>query len=377
MLRHPYRCLLAFGLSLLIGAGPGLAQTSRPADSVDVQTSGPDSLDGVLRRVAFGSCAAEDQPQPFWDAVLADDPDLFLFIGDNVYGDTEDMDTLRAKYAELAGQPGFQRLLETAPVLATWDDHDYGENDAGKGYPMKEASKDVFMDFFDVPEGAPMREREGIYHAHTFGPEGRRVQVILLDTRSFRDSLQERPAGAARDTLGPYMPTDDTTRTMLGEAQWDWLEGQLREPADVRLLVSSVQAIPEEHGWEKWKNLPHERERLFGLIRETGAEGVVLLSGDRHLAEISRLDADVVGYPLYEVTSSGLNRGGGGRDDEPNRHRLGENFRADNYGLLTLDWDAEPPTLTMEVFDDEGRLGLRERVPLPELRRDAGGTSGR
>ena len=336
-------------------------------------TSGAEA-EASLRRIAFGSCAAEDQPQPFWDAVLADDPDLFLFIGDNVYGDTENMDTLQAKYAELGAQPGFQQARATMPVLATWDDHDYGVNDGGAGYPMKEGSKEVFMDFFDVPEGASMREHEGIYHAHTFGPEGRRVQVILLDTRSFRDPLQERPAGAARDTLGPYLPAEDTTRTMLGAAQWAWLEKELREPADVRLLVSSIQAIPEEHGWEKWENLPHERERLFGLIRETRAEGVVLLSGDRHLAEISRLDADVVGYPLYEVTSSGLNRGGGGSADEPNRHRLGENFRADNYGLLTLDWDAG--TLTMEVYDDAGTLGLQEMVALSALTREAEGTSG-
>ncbi|MGI9173738.1 MAG: alkaline phosphatase D family protein, partial [Rhodothermales bacterium] len=235
--------LLIFGL---VAAGMTGCSNAR-TDSAP--TSGAEDAE-PLRRIAFGSCASEDQPQPFWDALLAHDPDLFLFIGDNVYGDTEDMDTLRAKYAELGAQPGFQQARATMPVLATWDDHDYGVNDGGVGYPMKEGSKEVFMDFFDVPEGAPMRNREGIYHARTFGPERRRVQVILLDTRFFRDPLQERPAGAARDTLGPYLPADDTTRTMLGEAQWARLEEKLQEPADVRLLVSSIQAIPEEHGWE-------------------------------------------------------------------------------------------------------------------------------
>ena len=364
MLNRFASCLVLLGLILAgcSNSGAGLEPTS------GAETAEP------LRRIAFGSCAAEDQPQPFWDAVLADDPGLFLFIGDNVYGDTEDMDTLRAKYAELGAQPGFQQVRATMPVLATWDDHDYGVNDGGAGYPMKEGSKEVFMDFFDVPEDAPMRNREGIYHAHTFGPDGRRVQVILLDTRFFRDALQRRPDYERGDPLGPYMPTDDTTRTLLGEAQWAWLSEQLQEPADVRLLVSSIQAIPEEHGWEKWENLPHERERLFRLIRETGAEGVVLLSGDRHLAEISRLDADVIGYQLYEVTSSGLNRGGGGSADEPNRHRLGENFRADNYGLLTLDWDAG--TLTMEVYDDSGTLGLEETVALSALTREAEAAGG-
>lgn len=364
---------LFFSLVFLGALNHAAAQEARTSEP----SAEPDTFQEPLHRIAFGSCAAQNQLQPFWDAILADDPGLFLFIGDNVYGDTENMDTLRAKYARLGAQPGFQELRRTTPVLATWDDHDYGENDAGAGYPMKEASQEVFMDFFEVPAEAPMQEREGIYHAHTFGPEGRRVQVILLDTRYFRDALQRRTDYERGDPAGPYVPTGDTTRTMLGEAQWDWLGEQLREPADVRLLVSSIQVIPEEHGWEKWQNFPHERERLFGLLRETGAEGVVLLSGDRHLAEISRLDADVAGYPLYEVTSSGLNRGGGGRDDEPNRHRLGENFRQNNYGLVTIDWDTETPMLLLEVYDDEGHLGLREEVPLSRLKRDpASGTSG-
>jgi alkaline phosphatase D len=326
-----------------------------------------------VRTIVFGSCASQDQPQPFWEAIIAQEPDLFLFIGDNIYADTENMTIMRAEYARLKAQPGYQRLRARTIVLATWDDHDYGVNDVGAEYPMKAESQRAFMDFFAVPDSAPMRSRPGIYDAHVFGPEGQRVQVILLDTRYFRGPLMRRPKDVEHGFPGHYVPSTDTTSSMLGEAQWTWLEGQLRQPAEVRLLVSSIQVIAEEHGWEKWANLPHERTRLLQLLRDTQANGVILLSGDRHLAEISRLDGDspeAIGYPLYDVTSSGLNRGGGGSDDEPNRHRISAgNFRRNNFGKITIDWTLADPLISLQVLDDSGELALRYDVRLSHLRR--------
>lgn len=342
-------------LLLLVVLSFGVACTSAdppPTESGAVEASW---------KLVFGSCASEDRAQPFWDPILAHDPNLFLFIGDNIYGDTEDMDVMRAKYAELGAQPGFQRVRAEMPVLATWDDHDYGVNDGGASYPMRDGSKEAFMDFFEVAADAPMRSYDGIYSAHMFGELGRRVQVILLDTRYFRGELQRGERG--------YVPSNDTTQTMLGEAQWAWLEDQLRQPADVRVIASSIQFVPEEHRWEKWANLPHERERMLNLLRATEATGVFFISGDRHLAEISRLDASAgIGYPLYDITSSGLNRGGGGSAEELNRHRIGENFRANNYGLISIGWEADDPTITFQVFDDEGQEGLRQTVALSTLR---------
>jgi hypothetical protein len=135
--------------------------------------------------IAFGSCARQTKPQPIWDAVLATAPDLFVFLGDNVYGDTTDMAELRRAYALLAAQPGFQRLRATTPVVATWDDHDYGLNDVGGDYPAKYGSREVFLDFWGEPPDSERRLRNGgIYAAYAVGTEGRRVRVILLDTRN-------------------------------------------------------------------------------------------------------------------------------------------------------------------------------------------------
>ena len=130
-------------------------------------------------------------PQPIWTAVLEAEPDLFVFLGDNVYADTEDMDVLREEYARLGRDPGFVRLRESVPLMATWDDHDYGADDAGNWYPMRDSSQQVFMDFWGVPSDDPMRGRPGVYSSRIIGPPGRRVQIILLDTRYFRDRFDE------------------------------------------------------------------------------------------------------------------------------------------------------------------------------------------
>ncbi len=339
---------LVAGCYLLVAWPLGAADAGRP-----------------LERIAFGSCAHEDKPQPIWPAIVAVKPDLFLFLGDNVYGDTKDMDLLRAKYAKLAAVPGYQKLQKTCPILATWDDHDYGANDAGADYPKKAESQQIFLDFFGVARGSPRRQQEGIYHAQVFGPADKSVQVILLDTRYFRGSLKKRFRFLPFE--GPYEPNPDPQATMLGAAQWQWLEGQLRVPAKVRVLVSSIQVVAEDHYHEKWQNLPNERDRLFRLLRQTQAAGVVILSGDRHLGELSMMDAGI-GYPLYDLTSSGLNMAAlKWRRLESNQHRVATMNHGHNFGLVTIDWSRPDPLLGLQIRDEEGDITIQEKVPLSLL----------
>ena len=210
--------------------------------SANAQASPAPDPDRPMSRIGFGSCAHQDQPQPVWDAVAAAEPDLFLLIGDNIYADTNDMQVMRDKYARFNAVPGFAKLRQRVPLMGTWDDHDYGANNAGVEYPMKRQSQQALLDFFQVPADSPRRTLEGVYHAQTFGPPGRRVQVILLDTRYFRSPLKTGPDGKG------IAPNHDADATMLGAAQWRWLEGQLRQPAELRLIVSSVQVVSEGHG---------------------------------------------------------------------------------------------------------------------------------
>ena len=335
--------------------------------------------DQPLSRISFGSCAKQNQPMPIMDAIVKTDPQLFLMIGDNIYGDTEDMKVLWEKYQLLGAQPGFKKLRNHCPILATWDDHDYGANDAGVEYPKKRESQQLFLDFFGVAKDSPLRKQEGVHSSHTFGPKGKRVQIILLDTRYFRSPLTRGYVPSERNEgfRGHYKPTTDTSTTILGNAQWKWLEAELRKPVEVRIIASSIQVLPDEHGSEKWGNFPHERQRLFDTIRDSKANGVILISGDRHLAEIMEIDSARSGnpYPIYEVTSSSLNAPSGNFTkagtrfaNEINSYRIGLTYFDTNFGMITIDWSKPDPLIRMRVQDEVGDVVLQKTVPLSLLR---------
>ena len=308
----------------------------------------------ALTRIAFGSCLKEKDDMSIWNKVAAEDPDLFVFLGDNVYGDLykdnpkftdPDMPYMRESYAKLADSQTFARFRDDVPMLVTWDDHDYGVNDGGAEYPFREKAQELFLDAWNIPADDPRRSRPGVYTSETFGPDGQKLQFILLDTRYFRGPLKETDE---RNAPGKerYLPSDDTSSTMLGETQWAWFAKALQEPADLRIIVTSIQVIAEGHGWEAWRTLPHERERFYQTIRDVGVTNAVLVSGDRHSGAFYMRD-DVAGYPLYEMTTSSLNlpassfraRSGETRiEDGP--HRLTNMQFEVNYGLMDIDWDA-------------------------------------
>jgi len=262
--------------------------------------------DGEIRRIAFGSCARQWQPQPIWASVIAAEPDLFLFLGDAVYADTDGTTAwpvmpgqLVGEWNRLADKPEIQALMTSVPVMATWDNHDYGTRAGGAEFPLKRVSRDIFLDFFDEPAGSARRLREGVYDAKTFGPKGRRVQVILLDTRYFKGPTirDERSSEEkqALDIIGKYAPNDDPDVALLGAAQWAWLEEQLNKPAELRLIASGTQIIPDEKGMDERGNYPLERQRFIDLLRSTKVNGVILLSGNVHFGEVSALE--VLDYP--------------------------------------------------------------------------------
>jgi alkaline phosphatase D len=257
-------------------------------------------------------------------------------MGDNIYGDSPDVNVLREKYQTQLQRPDYVSLLKDTTVIGTWDDHDYGANDAGKDYPSKQQSQAALLDFLYEPANSPRRQQAGVYSYHDVGSEGQNVRIFLLDTRYFRDEPGEKA-------------------DILGEAQWTWLEKNLLESkASLNLIVSSIQVIPEDHRFEKWANFPTARQRLLTLLARPTCPPVMLCSGDRHLAEISELPETVTGYPLIEITSSGLNQSGGGKSKEQNRHRQGENYTHNNFGALTIDWTKTPAVVTAAIHNLEG-----------------------
>jgi alkaline phosphatase D len=300
-----------------------------------------------------------------WNTVLADNPDLFIFAGDNVYasGRSFSIGALRQAYRVQADRTEFARLRDAVPHLAVWDDHDYGSNDGGAEFAFRQASKDAFLEFWRLPADDPRRARAGLYDARIFGDAGQRVQVIVLDTRWFRSPFKPTDA---RNAPGRerYLPDADPSKTMLGEVQWQWLAQQLRQPADVRLVVSSIQVLAEGHGWERWGNFPLERHKLMRLIEETRAQGVVFLSGDRHIGALYR-EAAGAPYPLHELTSSGVTHPWA-QANEAGPNRLGELFTEIHYGTVEIDWAGR--VVSLKLKDIQGRARRTQDIRIDELK---------
>jgi len=296
-------------------------------------------------RIAFGSCNKTEVENPFWDDVLALQPDLWIWGGDNIYADTDDMEKMRAMYRDQKDVPGYQALVKQVPVIGTWDDHDYGLNDGGAEFAARAESQQAFLDFLDVPQDSPRRKREGVYASHTYIRPGGKVKVLVLDTRYFRTPLRDDPTGQKR-----YVPNAYGEGTVLGEAQWTWLERELTgSDADFNVVVSSIQLLSGQHGFETWGNFPHEVDRLIRTIGSSGAKGVFVLSGDRHISEFSRREGGSLPYALVDFTSSGLTHAYRGFKGEPNPYRVGEVVSRESFGVVLLDFEKMQATFQIRA----------------------------
>lgn len=314
---------------------------SEPPQAVDT--------DNTLQTIAFGSCNHQYDPQPLWQPILQHNPDLWIWLGDNIYADTYDMQEMKDMYDLQKSLPEYQALVSKVPVIGTWDDHDFGVNDGGKNYTQKKESRDLMLEFLDVPQDADIRKREGGYSSYVFGEPGKQIKVILLDTRYFRDDLE-------KDTSSTRIYQPNAAGDFLGEAQWQWLEGELTNSnAQLHIIGSSIQVISEEHGYEKWANFPTARQRLFDLIATSQAKGVFFISGDRHIGEISKYNHPGINYPLYDITSSGLTHTWGEPREESNQYRQGDLIIALNFGIIEIDWEKQPLEVTFRILGEKNK----------------------
>ncbi len=322
----------------------------------------------AVTKIAFGSCGSQDEPQPVLSLVTEYKPDIFVYLGDNIYGDSDNMDTLKAKYGRLAAKPEYKQLDSVTKIIGTWDDHDFGRNDAGKWYPYKKESKDIFLDFFWEPKESERRKHEGIYTVEYLKQGDKLIQVILLDVRTFRNDLilvkdtSEELKRRFFYTLD-YQPHESSDSTLLGQEQWNWLESELKKPADLRLICSGSQFGIEFNGYEAWANFPHEQKRMLNLIKETKAEGVIFLTGDVHYAEISRVNEPGL-YPVYDVTSSGITSTWSFAT--PNKYRIEGPVMDNHFGLLTVTWERDP-VVRMEVIDKYNNSRIEYTIKRSEI----------
>jgi alkaline phosphatase D len=109
--------------------------------------------------IAFGSCNDQNRTNLLWKEVVKNNPDLWIWGGDNVYSDTEDMQKMQQDYEQQKRDKGYQLLASNTEIIGTWDDHDYGINDGGKEFRKRAASQQLFLDFMGVSKDDPRRKQ--------------------------------------------------------------------------------------------------------------------------------------------------------------------------------------------------------------------------
>lgn len=332
-------CLLCFVVTAIIGC---------TANKKEAELDMLPPAENVFR-LSFGSCNNHLEPNALWDDIYNAKPQVFVWGGDIIYADTDQVNKIESYYSELAQLPAYAKLASEVPISGTWDDHDYGLNDGGATFEIKDESKEALLRFLKIPEDHPVRSHPGVYHKQQISYESHTMAILHLDTRYFRSELTEGE-GDMR-----YKPSVYGEGTMLGEAQWAWLSNEIKNSKDDFIVInSSIQVVSAEHGFEKWNNLPHERDRLLALI-ESSPVPVVILSGDRHISEFSLLKPDAKrNFPLLDFTSSGLTHSYSGFSGEPNTYRVKEVVSTTSFGIL--DFDFESKALHAYIVGDQGEV---------------------
>jgi len=271
-------------------------------------------------KFGLGSCLDQDYPQPIWNSIEKEELDYFIFLGDNVYGDSPFGNLRKMKRAYDKQKKVLPSFLNDLEVYAIWDDHDYGLNDGGSDYKNKIDAEKLFLDFWEISQNDPRHKREGIYFSTEKIFFDKKFKLIFLDTRFFRSKLLGEKGG--------YISNTNDNATILGKNQWLWLENELNTEFDFLIIFSSIQIIPMDHPYEKWSNFPKDRSKLLGMLDKHRGK-TILFSGDRHRSGMYKKDG------IFEITASSLNKPGS-LFNETDKFLIGETYPEENYALFEI-----------------------------------------
>lgn len=276
-----------------------------------------------------------------FSSIHADDPDMMVWLGDNIYLREVDWNSKTGIYhrnTHTRALPELQPLLASTHHYAIWDDHDYGPNDSDRSYWDKDITLQAFKDFWANPNYG-VGGTEGITGTFFWGD----CQFFMMDDRWYR---------APRHGTGQY----------FGDEQMTWLLDALRySNASYKFICNGGQVINDAAVFENYAQFPAERQTLLDSIDKYNVKGVVFLTGDRHHSEISRMqtaDGDV----FYDITSSALTSTTTPHPDEPNNYRIpGSMIGVRNYALISVTGPLNDRKCKV-VFKDAKGVVLNEYV---------------
>jgi len=304
-------------------------------------------------KIAFGSCLDQENPQPIWNSIYKEDIDSFVFLGDNIYGDIPSGKLNKMREAYKLQAKMIPSWLFKKNVEMIWDDHDFGENDGGSSYPLKQEAQKLYLDFWEIPNDDIRQQRDGIYTNKIINIDNFIINLILLDTRYFRSDLKK-----TKGIKPVYLKNEELNATILGDKQWSWLMGVMKIKSDLTIVATSIQLLPTEHRFEKWSNIPSDHFKLKKLLKSQ-SRPIIVISGDRHQGAIYNDEN------IYEITSSSLNKTISSisrRPKEVDKYMLGEMFSGENYGLITINTNQK--IIDLEIKDINGNMVLHKKLNL-------------
>jgi alkaline phosphatase D len=301
----------------------------------------PEPASAVAFSVAMGSCAryAEDSEQVIWRAVNSANPDLFFWLGDNIYGDSAQSSVLSSEYQRQRQVTSYLPIARRIPQLATWDDHDFGINNSGRSNPFKDKALSSFQTYWANPAYG-LDDTPGVFFEYHYGG----IDFFFLDVRYHRHE------NAAPDRHG---------KSMLGTAQKNWLKARLKAShAPFKILLSgSGWSVAKSPGEDSWAAYLTERNELFDFIRDENINGVVLASGDTHVAELNAIPwSEKGGYDFYDLTTSPLAQATSDSflERRPEARIRQVYFGSTNFGLLSFNMQSSDPWLEYNVVNYRG-----------------------
>ncbi len=303
------------------------------------QTNNIERLNSItnLSRIAFGSCNDQKDAQPLWKDLMTTKPELFIWGGDAIYADWERSYNMAGSYQKQKDQPDYQAFANQTPIIGTWDDHDYSKNNADGTLLTKRDSQQQFLDFIEEPEGSLRRLQEGIYTSYEFGDDDKRIKVILLDNRYFKNL--------------------EADARMLGNMQWKWLEKELtNSKAKIHFIVAGLSIfsplLPYTEEWGETGDM----NRMLKLLTKTKPSGVLFLTGDKHFGSIFKR------YNQLEFMSSGMTHVAPRKTWWYLGQKYPTTFFGLNYGLIDIAWEEGIPLLTLSIRNNRGEDIHRSKV---------------
>jgi alkaline phosphatase D len=306
-----------------------------------------------------GSCAYFNEPvydrpgKPYggdstiFESMAKDTSAFTLWLGDNWY--TREVDLLSSwglwyRASRDRAQPVLRNLLKNMPQYAIWDDHDYGPDNSGSSYGLKDVSREIFIKYWCNPFYG--EDQKGIYSQLSYSD----MDLFLTDDRYFRsadefaDSLNGKP---------------NPEKHFFGQKQLHWLEDALVQSlATFKVIVVGSQTLNPMSRYEGLYNYIYEYHELMDFLNENHIKGVLFLTGDRHHSEIVKAERKD-NYALYDITvspfTSGVAKVKGAEIDNPERVP-GSLVEKRNYARISVHGKKNERICMIQFVGEDGKI---------------------